>query len=37
MVRIPGFHCRGLGPVPGQGTEIVQAVQPRKIIPHFDI
>ena len=25
MVRIPGFHCRGPGSVPGQGTEILQA------------
>ena len=23
MVRIPGFHCRGPGSVPGQGTEIL--------------
>ena len=22
---IPGFHCRGLGSIPGQGTEIPQA------------
>ena len=21
VVRIPGFHCRGPGSVPGQGTE----------------
>ena len=27
MVRIPGFHCCGLGSVPGWGTEILQAVQ----------
>jgi len=25
MVRIPGFHCRGLGSVPGLGTKILQA------------
>ena len=24
MVRIPGFHCCGLGSVPSQGTEISQ-------------
>ena len=22
VVSIPGFHCHGLGSVPGQGTEI---------------
>ena len=27
VVRITGFHCRGLGSVPGQGTEIPQAMQ----------
>ena len=26
MVRILGFHCQGLGSVPGQGTEILQAM-----------
>ena len=25
MVRIPGFHCCGLGSVPGWGTEMLQA------------
>ena len=25
VVRIPGFHCRSRGSVPGQGTEIPQA------------
>ena len=25
VVRIPGFHCHGLGSVPGRGTEILQA------------
>ena len=25
VVRIPGFHCRGLGSIPGQGTEMPQA------------
>ena len=25
MVKIPGFHCRGPGSVPGWGTEIPQA------------
>ena len=25
MVRILGFHCRGLGSIPGQGSEILQA------------
>ena len=23
--RIPGFHCHGIGPIPGWGTEIPQA------------
>ena len=23
-VRIPGFHCHGLGSIPGWGTEILQ-------------
>ena len=27
MVRIPGFHCHGLGSIPGRGTEIPQSVQ----------
>ena len=27
VVRILGFHCRGLGSIPGQGTEILQAMQ----------
>ena len=27
VVRILGFHCRGLGSVPGWGTEIPQATQ----------
>ena len=27
MVRILGFYCRGLGSIPGPGTEIPQAVQ----------
>ena len=27
MVRIPGFHCRGLGSIPGWGTEIPLASQ----------
>ena len=27
MVRIPGFHCSGLGSVSGRGTEIPQAAQ----------
>ena len=30
VFRILGFHCRGLGSVPVQGTEILQAVQHRK-------
>ena len=25
-VRIPGFHCRALGSIPGRGTEILQAI-----------
>ena len=27
VVRTRHFHCRGLGSIPGQGTEIPQAVQ----------
>ena len=27
MVRIPGFHCRGPGSIPGQGIEIPQAAR----------
>ena len=27
MVRIPGFHCRGLSSIPGPGTELPQAAQ----------
>ena len=27
MVRIPGFHCCGPGSIPGQGTEIPQAME----------
>ena len=30
MVRIPGFHCCALGSIPGQGTEIPQAVRCNK-------
>ena len=30
MVRIPGFCCCGPGSIPGQGTEILQATQPKK-------
>lgn len=30
VVRIPGFHCRGLGSILGQGTEIPQAAWPKK-------
>lgn len=26
-VRIPGFHCGGLGSIPGQAIEIPQAAQ----------
>ena len=26
VVRIPGFHCCGLGSIPGWGTEILQAM-----------
>ena len=26
MIRIPGFHCHGLGSVLGPGTEIPQAM-----------
>ena len=32
-VRILGFHCRGLGLVPGQGTEILQATR-RSMVWH---
>ena len=31
VVRTVGFHCLGPASVPGEGTEIVQAVQPKKI------
>ena len=27
VVRILGFHCRGKGSIPGQGTEIPQTAQ----------
>jgi len=27
VISIPGFHCRGLGSIPGGGTEILQAAQ----------
>ena len=27
VIRIPSFHCHGLGSIPGQGTEIPQATQ----------
>ena len=30
MVRILGFHCGGLGSIPGQGTEIPQATEQPK-------
>ena len=30
MVKILGFYCHGLGTVPGRGTEIPQATQPKK-------
>ena len=30
MVRILGFHCYGLASIPGRGTEILHAVQPKK-------
>ena len=26
MIRILGFHCRGLGSIPGLGTEILQVM-----------
>ena len=26
-VRIPDFHCHGLGSIPGRGTKILQAAQ----------
>ena len=29
VVRILGFHCPGLGSVPGWGTEIPNVVQPK--------
>ena len=31
MVRIWGFHCHGPGSVPGQGAEILKAVQRSQI------
>ena len=30
VVRIPGFHCRGPGSIPGLGTKTLQAVWPKK-------
>ena len=30
VVTIPGFCCHGLGSIPGRGTEMPQAVQPKK-------
>ena len=30
MVRIWHFHCCGLGSIPGQGTEIPQAIRPKR-------
>ena len=30
VIRIHGFHYLSLGSIPGQGTEILQAVQPKK-------
>ena len=30
VVRIPGFRCRGPGPIPGQGTEVPQVAQKEK-------
>ena len=27
VVRIPHFHCRSLGSIPGQGTKILKAMQ----------
>ena len=30
VVRIWHFHCRGLGSIPGQGTEIPQAMRMAK-------
>ena len=33
VVRIPGFHCCGLGSIPGQGTEILQAACGQKKNP----
>ena len=30
MVRILGFHCRGLGSIPGRGTDNPQATQFRR-------
>lgn len=28
MIRTPRFHCRGAGPVPGQGTKILESHMP---------
>ena len=34
MVKIPHFHCRGMGAIPGQGTKILHptchTIQPQK-------
>ena len=30
VVKIPDFHCHGLGSIPGQGTEIPQAMWPKE-------
>ena len=30
LVRILSFHCRGLGLIPGQGTEMLQATRPKR-------
>ena len=31
MVRVWHFHCCGLGSIPGQGTEIPQAIRPKQL------
>ena len=30
VVKTPGFQCRGMGSIPGQGTKIPQAVRRRQ-------
>ena len=34
-IRTQCFHCEGLGSIPGWGTKILQAAQPKKKKEHF--